>query len=273
MDLFKHFRRTPADKGKPIVVTFTGGMGAQMISAAIYFSMRDERRPVYADLSYFDQPESVAIAGDAGVCSHWSWQLEPFGLSTSSFNAFPGFTKQNADILQDGPVKLELGLKALAQPEVQKYFEIPTDVSDALPTEMADGFLCVHVRRGDYVNVASHLVADNAFVGLSGKFSGLIKSAVVISDSPIGPDFRSAMTKLFEVVAFLDHTDAYTAHRIMRNARILICSNSQFSLIAAALNPNALVLIPKQWFGDSERHIEAAIHTHCTFQIMENGSV
>jgi hypothetical protein len=273
MDFLRYFRRSSADKGRPTIVTFTGGMGAQIISAAIYFSMRNEGRPVYADLSYFDQPERVAVAGNTGVCSHWSWQLEPFNLSPSSFETLPDLDKRNADILQDGPQKLELGLKALAQPDVQKYLEIPIGVSDVLPGEMAEGYLCIHVRRGDYVNVASHLISEDAFVSLSRKFSGLVKSVVVISDSPIGSDFRSAMTAYFKEVAFLDNTDAYTAHRIMRNARILICSNSQFSLIAAALNPNALVLIPKQWFGDNERHIEAAIHSHCTFQIMENNSV
>jgi hypothetical protein len=62
-------------------VTFTGGMGAQMISAAIYLSMKNDGLPVYADLSYFDKPESVAAAGKPGDCSHWSWQLDTFAPS------------------------------------------------------------------------------------------------------------------------------------------------------------------------------------------------
>ena len=33
----------------------------------------------------------------------------------------------------------------------------------------------------------------------------------------------------------------------MRNAEILICSNSQFSLAAGALNKSGLVLVPKNW--------------------------
>lgn len=271
MNLRKFIRRFSANKNLPTVVTFTGGMGAQIISAAVYFSMRNAGHPVYADLSYFDKPESVAVVGKAGDCSHWSWQLEPFGLSLASFDTSPDLTKRNFDILQDGPRKLELGLNALAQPEIQRFFEIPVGVSDVLPGEFADGFLCMHVRRGDYVNIASHLVADGEFIGLARKFSGLVNSIVVISDSPIEPDFRNAVSSYFKDVSFLDNTDAYTAHRIMRSARILICSNSQFSLIAAALNPNALVLIPKQWFGDSDRHIEAPIHSRCLFQIMENG--
>lgn len=48
-------------KGKRthVVVTVTGGMGAQIISAAVYFSLRNEGRTVYADLSYFDKAERI----------------------------------------------------------------------------------------------------------------------------------------------------------------------------------------------------------------------
>lgn len=269
MDFFKFGRRFGADKASlPTVVTFTGGMGAQMISAAIYLGMKNAGLPVYSDLSYFDKPESVAVAGNAGDCSHWSWQLDVFGLTPTSFDTFSGLNKRNSNILLDGPQKLELGLKALAQPEIQKYFRIPAGTADVLPEECANGFLCIHVRRGDYVNVASHLVADSEFINLARKFSGLVENLVVLSDSPINPDFRSALSSYFKKVSFLDNTDPFTAHRVMRNARVLICSNSQFSLIAAALNSTALVLIPKQWFGEGERHIETPIHSRSTFQVM-----
>lgn len=268
MNFFKLARRFLVKKNRPTVVTFTGGMGAQLISAAIYFSMKNAGLPVYTDLSYFDKPESVAVAGKPGDCSHWSWQLDKFGLTLSSFDSSPSLTTHNSNILHDGPEKLELGLKALAQPEIQKYFGIPAGVGDVLPQEFADGFLCMHVRRGDYVNVASHLVADSEFINLARKFSGLVDNLVVLSDSPIDPDFRSAVSSCFKKVSFLDSTDPFTAHRVMRNARVLICSNSQFSLIAAALNSTALVLIPKQWFGEGERHIETPIHSRSTFQVM-----
>jgi hypothetical protein len=139
--------------------------------------------------------------------------------------------------------------------------------------DFPENFLCVHVRRGDYVNVASHLVADNEFLGIVRKFSGLVSKAVVLSDSPIGPDFRGALASYFAEVSFLDDIDPDAAHRIMRGARILICSNSSFSLTAAALNPKALVVIPKQWMGGKHRQIEAPIQSRCLFQILENGGV
>jgi len=252
------------------VVTFTGGMGAQIISAAIYFLLRSEGQTVYADLSYFDKPECVATIGKSGEVSHWPWQLEPFGLTSVSFEIASGQAKRNVETVKDGSQKMALGLKALRQPEVQKHFAITADVDDILSAGFSSGYLCIHIRRGDYVNVASHLIADIEFIELASKFSGLVRNIVVVSDSPIDESFREAIATGYEQVVFRDNIDAFTTHRIMRNARILICSNSQFSLIAALLNPQALVVLPKQWFGENDRAIEAPIHEACGFQILNS---
>jgi len=133
------------------------------------------------------------------------------------------------------------------------------------------GSLCIHVRRGDYVNVASHLVADCEFIGLAGKFTGLVGHLAVVSDSPIDKPFRQAASSGYEQAVFMDNIDAFTSHRIMRNARILICFNSQFNLIAALINPQALAVLPKHWFGENDRAIEAPIHEACGFQILNSG--
>jgi hypothetical protein len=255
-------------KDKPCVVTFTGGMGAQIISAAIYFSVKNEGRAVYADLSYFDRAERVATAGKAGDVSHWSWQLDAFGLSRSSFEEAGTYSRRAVVLVEDGPQKMTLGLNALRQPEVQKRFVLAGNAEGILPPEFASGYLCIHVRRGDYVNVASHLISDREFIELAGKFVGLVKHLVVVSDSPIEGAFRQSISSGYEHAMFLDDTDAITSHRIMRNARILVCSNSQFSLIAALLNPRALVVLPKQWFGQNDRAIEAPIHAACGFQVL-----
>lgn len=257
------------DRTKPTVVTFTGGMGAQLISAAIYFSMKQSGQSVYADLSYFDKPESVAQAGHPGQCSHWAWQLDLFGLNPKMFAVNPGLYKRNAIYIEDGPQKLELALEALAQPEVRVHFKIKVQLDDVLPGMGAENFLCIHVRRGDYVNVASHLVEDDTFIDLAKKFVGLVDHVIVLSDSPINAAFRSEISPYFKMSDFIDNSDSVTSHYIMRMAKILICSNSQFSLAAAALNPDALVIIPKQWFGSEDRSIEVPLHTRCAYQIMQ----
>ena len=253
-----------------IVVTFTGGMGAQIISAAIYFLLKSEGQTVYADLSYFDRAEHVAMVGKSGEVSHWLWQLEPFGLTPISFETISDPEKRNVEVIKDGSQKMALGLKALRQPEVQKHFAITAEINDILPAGFSSGYLCIHVRRGDYVNVASHLIADIEFIELASKFAGLVRNIVVVSDSPIDESFRQAIATGYEQVVFRDNIDAFISHRIMRNACILICSNSQFSLIAALLNLQALVVLPKQWFGGNDRAIEAPIHEACGFQILNS---
>ena len=223
-------------------------------------------------MSYFEKSQKLAVVGNVGELTHWGWQLNFFGLLPTSFDARPaGLNKRNADILSDGARMTEIGLQALSQRDIQGYFEISKDLTDVLPGDAARDFLCMHVRRGDYVNVASHLITDSEFLRLSRKFSGLITHVVVISDSPIGADFRNALSSCFEKISFLDNIDAFASHRIMRSARVLFCSNSTFSLTAAALNPDALVLIPRQWYAKEQSHIEAPIHANCLFEIMENG--
>ena len=62
-------------KEKKVIVAFTGGMGAQIISAAIYFAMKDVGKEVYADLTYFDNPAKLATEGDIGQPSHWRFTI------------------------------------------------------------------------------------------------------------------------------------------------------------------------------------------------------
>lgn len=266
-------RLVKRDTGSRVpVVTFTGGMGAQVISAAIYFALRNEGREVYADLSYFGRAERIAVVGNKGEVSHWSWQLDPFGLPLASFETMPHLPKRKIDLIEDGTRKLELGLKSLQQDEVRRRFPLPQIMENILPAEFSRGYLCIHVRRGDYVNVSSHLVSDDEFIRLAGKFEGIVRHVVVVSDSPIGTEFRESISAGYEQAVFLDNIDALTTHGLMRRARILICSNSQFNLIAALLNPQALVLLPRKWFGEAQKAIEILVHDACDFQALNSPS-
>lgn len=268
MDSSRLARWLSSRTGRSTVVTFTGGMGAQIISAAIYFALRHAGQSVYADLSYFSRSESVAVVGQPGEVSHWAWQLSAFGLLPEAFDTLNKIDTSRCIVLDDGAEKLDIGLKALSQADVQRFFNVPEGIDDLIAMGASkDSFLCMHVRRGDYVNVASHLVADDEFLDLARKFIGLVNCAVVLSDSPIDQDFRAVVGSYFEEVHFPASTDPFQAHRIMRAARILICSNSQFSLTAAALNDSALAIIPKRWFGENDRHLEIPIHKRSNFLI------
>jgi hypothetical protein len=243
--LFAFKSKTP----KKVIVTFTGGMGAQILSAAIYFSMRNSGKEVYADLTYFDKPESIAIEGQIGQPSHWAWQLKPFGLMPSDFESYTGKKAAREDLIVDGSRKISLALSALQSKDVQHYFPITNPTDDAYGLN-GTNYVCVHIRRGDYLNVASHLISDAVFLESTHKFSSLCETLVVVSDSSISQSLKNNFCNQFKNCVFLDNIDAISTHCLMRKASVLICSNSQFSLTAAALNTTGLVLIPKNW-GDA----------------------
>lgn len=267
MSLFKLFKKK--QENLPIVVVFAGGMGTQILQAATYFYYKKQGLNVYADLAYFDQPLSLAKEGQIGQLTHWHWQLDQYGLQKNTFDISPGFEKGESDVIVDGQRMLEIGLSALVDPGINKKFESEVMVESILKNINKDSYLCVHIRRGDYINVASHLIGDDDFLILIKKFSKLTNALVVLSDSVIQDEFRSQVKPLFENVLFLDEIDAYQSHQIMRCAQILVCSNSTFSLTAAALNSQAFVVLPKKWFGEKDQHIEVPIHNRCLFQLMQ----
>jgi len=256
---------------RPVVVTFTGGMGAQIISAAIYFLLKQEGRKVFADMSYFEKSAHIATEGTAGDISHWDWQLHSFSLFPESFDAMQKLHRSRYKIIKDGENKSSLGIKALSNESIRQKFTDKESMKDILPERFLPNYLCIHVRRGDYVNVASYLVDDEDFLELANKISGLVDSVVIVSDSMIPDAFREQICGVFKNALFLDNVDAVTTHRVMRNARVLICSNSQFSLVAALLNRRALVFLPKKWFGNkSQKKLTEPLNALCDFQVLKS---
>jgi hypothetical protein len=258
------FKRPP----QRTIVSFTGGMGAQIISAAIYYMLREQGQRVRCDLRYFDQESHLAVAGNAGDCSLWPWQLDCFGISLADFETEPSIQGAKNERIDDGALKLRLGIQALQLPQVQARFRVPERSDDLLPAGFPEKYLCIHIRRGDYVNVASHLVADAQFIDMARNFAAILSDAVIVSDSPIPPSFRARIEQLFPRVVYMVNVDAYISHRLMRTARVLIGSNSQFSLIAALLNTQGMIVLPRQWFGKGEEDLENVVRDVCDFQIL-----
>lgn len=145
------------------MVVFSGGMGTQILQAATYFFYKKIGIKVFADLSYFDRPLSLAREGRIGQLTHWDWQLDQYGLEKHIFDLTPGFKSGESDVIVDGQRMLELGLSALDDSDISAKFESKIAVESILKKINTDSYLCVHVRRGDYLNVASHLMGDDDF--------------------------------------------------------------------------------------------------------------
>lgn len=265
------------DKSKTINVSFTGGMGAQIFSSAIFFYLKMKGYSVRADLEYFNKDYHLATVGNKGEISHWDWQLDKFGLTKDVIRnqSNKGDLSSSINIV-DGPLKLSLAMQALKLPDVKKYFNKPKidDINMLSPEESFlfknnVPYICIHIRRGDYVNVATHIVPDGQFIKIAKQLKCLIDSIVIVSDSTFKEEFHE-ISNIFLNTIFLDSSkiDAFLTHSIMRNSNILVCSNSQYSLSAGLLH-DGLVIIPKDWVGNGHELLKVEIDKLSNFAVLK----
>ena len=270
---FQRFQRLvslPNRQAKSTTVTFTGGLGAQILSFAIVLDFRSRGIPVGADLSYFLQTPKIAEPG--GSVSIWPWALDEYGLGISDVRdlctARPGGQSR---LLHDSPEKLQLALEALQKSEVRSALPAKP-VSEVFRllgiTEVGANQLhaAFHLRRGDYLNVSSHVVAEEEYLRLVPKIAKVTPAAIVVSDSILSSDLHDSFRLNFDQVTFLEgHAhDARFIHHLLRNAPIHVGSNGTFSLTAGLLG-EGLWLSPSVWFGGSSSY-DAVLKEYSSFE-------
>jgi hypothetical protein len=259
-----------------VLITFTGGLGAQILSAAIYFHLQGDGRNAYAELDYFKQPGKTATSGNKGEVSHWNYELGEYGLPLEGFSTKQFkksfFKRDKHVVISDGAEKVRLAIEALRKTEVKKFFPIKQSIFEECQLISGNNdYLCIHIRRGDYVNVASHLVDDMDFINMAKSISKFVSAVIVISDSEVSDIIKASLSELFVHCSFVIGGNLHVAHAFIRQAKYLICSNSQFSLSAALLNQvGQQIFLPTQWFGEGESNIQIPINALCRFQIMSN---
>ena len=259
-------------KDEYVVISFTGGMGAQILSCGIYFDLFEKGFKVAADLSYFSGNELEPYQLDSGL-THWHWQLNDFGISKDFF--YTDIEKKHVYV-SDGLLKSDLAFNAFLNPKVKIKFTDFTfkNIQNECLLKYGVNFLncnylCLHIRRGDYLSVASYMVPENYFLDISSKFIGLVDTIVVFSDSPLSADFTNEVKKGFGQSFLFENSSLtpFLTHSVMRHAKILVCSNSQFSFTAGILNDN-LVILPKIWFGKELESLNDSISKSSKFMIL-----
>ena len=226
-------------------ITFTGGLGAQILSAAAYFYLEKIGTPVRASLDYFNLKHHVATPGNKGEISVWKWELHMMSINPDRF--VQTLAAENEYVF-DGEEKLQLGLLGLADYEIRSKFNIVNQANEVRKFIFGnDKYICVHVRRGDYTNVASFLVSDESFVDAIKPLTGLVSRLLLVTDTEPDSNFKDDLKSLKINTQILVGGDVAVVHGLMRLSDILICSNSQFSYTAAALRPiNYLTFLPTQ---------------------------
>jgi hypothetical protein len=217
-------------------ITFTGGLGAQILSAAAYFYLEKRDKQVRASLDYFKLPPRIAKPGNKGEISIWKWELGAMSIFPERFDQT---SLLGSKIIHDGEEKLQLALKGLSVQSIRDRFFIVEEAKTAKEAIFgSDKYICAHVRRGDYTNVASFLMPDGAFIKAISMMTKIVTKLLVVTDTEPNTAFMNELRSLQIETHILVGGDVAVTHGLMRLSDILICSNSQLSYTAAALRPS-----------------------------------
>lgn len=251
-------------------ITFTGGLGAQIISASAYLYLKKKSTPVRANFDYFDIAKKISIYDSLGIkytktVDFFPWQLDDLGISQSDFKA----DGAELEIVTDGPQKHELSIAGFADPEIREVFKIPATSVTARTQLFADEpYTCIHIRRGDYLRVASYLIDEHAFYEALCSVSKLTANVLLLSDSNLSESFVDKINGLRLNIKFLRGGSPGLAHGLMRLSRILICSNSQYSYTAAFLREQtSLTLLPSRHEADENSEFNKFLRSMSAFQL------
>ena len=119
-----------------------------------------------------------------------------------------------------------------------------------------DDFAVIHIRRGDYLNVASKVVSTEELIKFVDKIKKLLPENVLISSDSLLPtsekDLFSNTFAESNLVYVDPHEDPVIVHNLMRSSTVLVASNSTFSFTAGLLAKNGcMVFFPTNYFGQN----------------------
>lgn len=247
-------------------VYFEGGLGSQILSYILFRYKKEKKEKVFCDLTYFEG--IVADSLRENKASLWSYKLDNYGILLTDL---PSKNKKNQlklkpkfipidflnidkDVLNK--VKSELKLNAENLRAYLKKHNLKVD----------DQYGVIHLRRGDYLFVASHLITELQVIKLISKISDFLPEKVFIaSDGEIDAslfDWFKVNKPNIQVIQTENEINPFVLHDLMRNSRLLVAANSTYSFSAALLSSEkTLSFIPQIFYKeDLERAKDSPIH-------------
>jgi hypothetical protein len=242
-------------KYNPNLLVFDGGLGSQIMNYYQFAFLIHNNYKVELNMEYFENPPSEYH--DFFVLRKWA--LDRYGISIDSI-------KKQAHKITTNNAKIPSNLLAKNDKNYFKKF-LDLDLSEIFPVDtlklneflsknnITSDYYAIHIRKGDALNTASKLVTEKDVQDLSLKlFEKLPKHPILIfSDSEIDSNVKSTLITLGydNIFLFLPGSCSdFTVHDLLRNAKILVTSNSTFSLSAALLSRRSqLAFIPIEFYS------------------------
>lgn len=247
------------------LVYLEGGLGSQILGAIAFWNLQEKvgLDKAKCDLSYFTK-----TSRSTGL---WAYELNRFDLPISDFQKYEtnkktNFLKKKKDFLFPSEINLNYW-----QNSREKYLNkfnfdknyVQREFSALTMLSLSEPFGVVHIRRGDYIQVASKLIGIDEYASILRTIKELVpKNVLIFSDSEVSYSDRRQLEMSIQGernVIYLDQPDVdnFLIHCIMREAEILITSNSTFSFTAGLLGRKGQrVLAPIQFHSgrDSEKY-------------------
>jgi hypothetical protein len=249
-----------------------GGLGSQILSIMDFWDLQQEIgiENAKCNLAYFRYPGPPGGSENNGL-SIWGWKMDSYGLSREAFLRHENISKKNILIPRAliSNSNNRHGAGKWARQRVLHIEKFPIhhiqlrDFFASLPNfDVSKPYGALHIRRGDYLHVASHLVSDETYLDLMAKISYFMPAnLLVFSDSKLTADFKTKLDNNLEnriKPLYVDdpQVSEYVVHDAMRMADFLITANSTFSFSAALLGKEGQLRLSPLKFQGGDRNAD-----------------
>ena len=243
-------------------VYFEGGLGSQILAFIEYSEKnKSSNKPVFGNLDYFNKIESD-FTDDTGL-SRWTWKLDQYGIYQNDIKQVTRIRKIANKYFKVRSQHTPEHLYNFREEKSENYRKIflanDKKVKEYLLEKFRsdkDDFAVIHLRRGDYLNVALKVVSIEELIKFINKIKKLIPENVLISsDSFLPSSEKDLLSNSFTEsnLVYIDpHEDPVIVHDLMRSSTILVASNSTFSFTAGLLaKRECMVFFPTNYFGQN----------------------
>jgi len=224
------------------LVFIEGGLGSQILNTIYFWTLQEKIGTTMAkcDLSYFRDKKSNSL---------WPWELTKFNITLNDLEKYETKNKLNLlipkkDWIDQDLININYWQTArnsyidrfsFDQGKVRNYFE------NLIDTPLPINFGAIHVRRGDYLNVASKIVTSDEYFDFLEKISHVFPETIFcVSDSLFTLEEKNQILGIMtpkRKIIFLDEPkyDSFNIHCLLRLADVLVTSNSTYSFSAGLL--------------------------------------
>jgi hypothetical protein len=247
-------------------IYFEGGLGSQILCYMLFRYKNERNEKILCDLTYFKNVSTDSHAENK--VSLWSYKLNNYGIPLTRFpdKNKKSWLKLKPQFIPLDFLSIDKNFLNKVKSEIKLNIENLATYLERHSLRVDDQYGVIHLRKGDYLFVASHLITEQQVIKLISKVSDFLPEKIFIaSDGEIDEslfEWFKVNKPNTQVITTERKIEPFILHDLMRNSRLLIASNSTFSFSAALLSSEKTIsFIPQIFYKeDLTRKNDSPIH-------------